>query len=188
MDVQGFLEKDGWLPWEALAEALREKPNLVRTVQISRQDLKEPPDSIKEIWDSTRGGFLVYNPYTPFVKSHYDWDTMLKQIAVMGGEPTEVLCLLNMVVEEELVDEEEYKEILEEIREECNKFGKIKSMEIPRPVAGVEVPGCGKVFVEFASSNDCKKAMRNLRGRRKLSSRVVVTSFFALEKYQRREF
>ena len=60
LDVQGFLEKDGWLPWEALAEALREKPNLVRTVQISRQDLKEPPDSIKEIWDSTRGGFLVY--------------------------------------------------------------------------------------------------------------------------------
>ena len=98
LDVQGFLEKDGWLPWEALAEALREKPNLVRTVQISRQDLKEPPDSIKEIWDSTRGGFKVCDPFYWFVKSFYDWDTMLKQIAVMGGEPTEVL--LNTVVKD----------------------------------------------------------------------------------------
>ena len=57
------------------------------------------------------------------------------------GQPTEVLCLLNMVVEEELVDEEEYEDILEDIREECGKFGEVKSIEIPRPVPGVEVPG-----------------------------------------------
>ena len=63
------------------------------------------------------------------------------------GQPTEVLCLLNMVVEEELVDEEEYEDILEDIREECGKFGEVKSIEIPRPVPGVEVPGksAGKV-------------------------------------------
>merc|ERR1711963_319354 len=47
----------------------------------------------------------------------------------------------NMVVEEELVDEEEYEDILEGIREECGKFGEVKSIEIPRPVPGVEVPG-----------------------------------------------
>ena len=71
------------------------------------------------------------------------------------GQPTEVLCLLNMVVEEELGDEvrlvacnfitldvqEEYEDILEDIREECGKFGEVKSIEIPRPVPGVEVPG-----------------------------------------------
>ena len=36
--------------------------------------------------------------------------------------PTEVLCLLNMVVPEELVDEEEYEDILEDIREECSRL------------------------------------------------------------------
>merc|ERR1712203_506927 len=56
------------------------------------------------------------------------------------GQPTEDLCLLNMVVEEELVDEEEYEDILEDIREEFGKFGEVKSIEIPRPVPGVEVP------------------------------------------------
>merc|ERR1712213_264049 len=67
------------------------------------------------------------------------------------GQPTEVLCLLNMVVAEELADEEEYEDILEDIREECGKFGEVRSLEIPRPVPGVEVPGLGKVFIEFGS-------------------------------------
>ena len=179
------------MPWQALAGVLRNKPNLeLRSVFISSQDFGEPWDCIKDIWDATRNGFHVMKPYNVFDKSNYDWEharRMLKQLAGMPGEPTEVLCLLNTVVEEELVDEEEYKEILEEIREECNKFGKVKSIEIPRPVPGVEVLGCGKVFIEFATSNDCEEAEIKLTGR-KFSNRVVVAGYYNPEKYQRREF
>lgn len=50
-----------------------------------------------------------------------------------------------MVTPEELRDEEEYEDILEDIREECNKYGIVRSLEIPRPIEGVDVPGCGKV-------------------------------------------
>lgn len=50
-----------------------------------------------------------------------------------------------MVTPEELKDEEEYEDILEDIREECNKYGIVRSLEIPRPIEGVDVPGCGKV-------------------------------------------
>lgn len=64
----------------------------------------------------------------------------------MGGHPTEVLCLMNMVLPEELLDDEEYEEIVEDVRDECSKYGVVKSIEIPRPVDGVEVPGCGKVL------------------------------------------
>lgn len=103
------------------------------------------------------------------------------------GAPTEVLCLLNMVMPDELTDEEEYEDILEDIREECSKFGTVKSIEIPRPVPGVEVPGCGKVFVEFYSIPDCQKAQHALTGR-KFSNRVVVTSYFDPDRYHRREF
>ena len=63
----------------------------------------------------------------------------------MGGIPTEILCLMNMVVPEELVDDDEYEEIVEDVKEECGKYGQVKSIEIPRPVDGVEVPGTGKV-------------------------------------------
>lgn len=69
----------------------------------------------------------------------------------MGGIPTEVLCLMNMVVPEELLDDDEYEEIVEDVREECGKYGQVKSIEIPRPVDGVEVPGTGKVSEDTPS-------------------------------------
>jgi len=103
------------------------------------------------------------------------------------GMPTEVLCLLNMVTEDELKDEEEYEDILEDIREECSKYGEVRSLEIPRPLPGVDVPGVGKVFVEFTSDGDCQKAQHALSGRR-FSNRTVVTSYFDPDKYHRREF
>merc|ERR1712170_110270 len=90
------------------------------------------------------------------------------------GLPTEVLCLLNMVTEDELKDEEEYEDILEDIREECSKYGEVRSLEIPRPLPGVDVPGVGKVFVEFRTDSECQKAQHALSGRR-FSNRTVVT-------------
>jgi len=103
------------------------------------------------------------------------------------GPPTEVLCLMNMITPEELEDEEEYEDILEDVKEECGKYGIVKSIEIPRGIKGVEVPGVGKIFVEFNSVIDCRKAQQALTGR-KFANRVVVTSFFEPDKYHRREF
>lgn len=64
------------------------------------------------------------------------------------GAPTQVLCLLNMVLAEELAEDEDYEEILQDIHQECCKYGGVRSLEIPRPAAGVEVAGCGKVRVK----------------------------------------
>lgn len=38
-------------------------------------------------------------------------------------------------------------EIYEDVRTECSKYGKVVSLEIPRPVEDFEPPGCGKVIV-----------------------------------------
>lgn len=46
---------------------------------------------------------------------------------------TEVLCLMNMVDPEELRDDEEYEDIKEDIKDECSKYGVVRSIEIPRP-------------------------------------------------------
>jgi len=104
-----------------------------------------------------------------------------------NAKPTEVLCLLNMVTEEELIDDDEYDEIMEDVKEECNKYGQVKSIEIPRPIQDVDVPGVEKIFVEFYSINDCQKAQQALTGR-KFANRVVVTSFYDPDKYHRRQF
>ncbi|CAK5083360.1 unnamed protein product [Meloidogyne enterolobii] len=102
-----------------------------------------------------------------------------------AGPPTEVLCLMNLVVEEELQKDDEYEEILEDIRDECNKYGNVISLEIPRP--GYEERGVGKVFVEFQSKEECQKAQAALTGR-KFSNRVVVTSYYDPDLYHRRQF
>ena len=47
-----------------------------------------------------------------------------------------VMCLKMLCV---------WTDILEDVREECGKYGSVKSLEIPRPIKGVEVPGVGKV-------------------------------------------
>lgn len=137
-------------------------------------------------------------------------------VTQMGGVPTEVLCLMNMVAPEELLDDEEYEEIVEDVRDECSKYGQVKSIEIPRPVDGLEVPGTGKVprgggrgrreggggarrvtrlfvfnpfqiFVEFMSVFDSQKAMQGLTGR-KFANRVVVTKYCDPDAYHRRDF
>ncbi|TWW79129.1 Splicing factor U2AF 65 kDa subunit U2 auxiliary factor 65 kDa subunit [Takifugu flavidus] len=108
-------------------------------------------------------------------------------VTQMGGVPTEVLCLMNMVAPEELLDDEEYEEIVEDVRDECGKYGQVKSIEIPRPVDGLEVPGTGKIFVEFMSVFDSQKAMQGLTGR-KFANRVVVTKYCDPDAYHRRDF
>jgi len=92
-----------------------------------------------------------------------------------------------MVMPDELRDDEEYEDILDDIREECQKYGAVRSLEIPRPMEGVDIPGVGKVYVEFTSVTDCQKAQQALAGR-KFANRVVVTSYFDPDLYHRRMF
>ncbi|XP_015794497.1 splicing factor U2AF 50 kDa subunit [Tetranychus urticae] len=111
----------------------------------------------------------------------------LQVVSTGLGQPTEVLCLMNMVTAQELSDDEEYDDILKDIEEECSKYGVVRSIEIPRPIPGVEIPGVGKVFVEFSTIPECQRAQQALTGR-KFSDRVVVTSFLDPDKYHRRQF
>lgn len=106
---------------------------------------------------------------------------------VSAGAATEVLCLMNMVVEEELRDADEYDDLLDDIRRECAKYGALRSIEIPRPIPGVEVPGVGRVFLEYESVQDAINASQHLSGR-KFANRVVLTSYYDPDKYHRREF
>jgi len=43
-------------------------------------------------------------------------------------------------------------DIVDDVKEECGKYGLVRSVEIPRPIKGVEVPGVGKVLSVFSYS------------------------------------
>ncbi|XP_040582089.2 splicing factor U2AF 50 kDa subunit-like [Lepeophtheirus salmonis] len=104
-----------------------------------------------------------------------------------SSRSTEVLCLLNMVTPAELNDDDEYNSIFEDIRLECSKYGVVKSLVIPRYIAGVNVRGSGKVFIEFSTLEESQKAHYYLIGR-KFSNREIQTSYFDTDRYHRCEF
>ncbi|CAF1127626.1 unnamed protein product [Didymodactylos carnosus] len=80
-------------------------------------------------------------------------------LSFRSGPTTEVLCLLNMVTEEELRDDEEFEDIMEDVREECRKYDLVKSIEIPGPIMVVDVPEVGKK--QEKNINKCEENMLN---------------------------
>ena len=96
-----------------------------------------------------------------------------------GNQPlSRVLVLLNMVTGDDLMDADEYDDILQDVKEECDKFGKVLDLQIPRPLGrSGEGPGVGKVFVRFETPEGCAVALKGMAGR-KFSERTIVASFY----------
>lgn len=86
-----------------------------------------------------------------------------------------------------LADEEEYEDI-RGYQEECGKYGEVRSLEIaPRPVPGVEVPGCGKVFIETLPVENARRPSTLTGG--KLNQQGGGDQLLSTpDKYHRRDF
>ncbi|KAF6840366.1 u2 snrnp auxilliary factor [Colletotrichum musicola] len=110
--------------------------------------------------------------------------SMLAGTTSTDSEETRVLQLLNMVTPEELMDNDDYEEIKEDVGEECAKFGQVLDIKIPRPVGGSrQSAGVGKIFVKFETKEVAKKALQALAGR-KFADRTVVTTYFPEENFE----
>ncbi|GAA5820955.1 hypothetical protein JCM11251_001895 [Rhodosporidiobolus azoricus] len=106
------------------------------------------------------------------------------------GEKTRVLQILNMVAIEELLSDEDYTEIVEDIKEECGKFGSVQEVKIPRPVptasgkvdvkASEAVKDLGKVLVLFEKEEEAEKALQAIAGRQ-FGGRTCICAFAPLE-------
>ena len=106
-----------------------------------------------------------------------------------ANPPSEVVSFTNMgITEEELADDEEFENIMEDMNEECGKYGKIISVVIPRPSkSGESVTGIGKVFVRYESVEDATKARDALNGRR-FGGNSVVADFIYIESFASQTF
>eukprot|EP01015_Nassula_variabilis_P006719 TRINITY_DN1511_c0_g2_i7.p1 TRINITY_DN1511_c0_g2~~TRINITY_DN1511_c0_g2_i7.p1 ORF type:complete len:465 (-),score=82.15 TRINITY_DN1511_c0_g2_i7:110-1504(-) len=104
------------------------------------------------------------------------------QSALKVQPPSRILVLKNIVEIHELEIDEEYASIMEDIKEECEKYGKVLSLKIPRPKKDEEIPGLGKIFVEFEKLEQSKDARKALTGKI-FADHTVETSYFDEEKY-----
>lgn len=96
---------------------------------------------------------------------------------------TKILCLNQVVTVDELRDDNEYDEILEDMREECGKFGALVNIIIPRPnMEGELIPGVGKVFLEYADTAACANA-KNMLGGRKFGGNTVTADYYPEDKF-----
>ncbi|PUZ45830.1 hypothetical protein GQ55_8G255900 [Panicum hallii var. hallii] len=111
-----------------------------------------------------------------------------KLVYQVGAFPTKVVCLTQVVSADELKDDEEYEDIMEDMRLEAGKYGNLVKVVIPRPdPSGQPVAGVGKVFLEYADIDGAAKAKTALHGR-KFGGNPVVAVCYAEDKFANGEY
>ncbi|KAL5872648.1 hypothetical protein ACKVWC_008271 [Pyricularia oryzae] len=109
--------------------------------------------------------------------------SMLAGTVAQDPDLSPVLQLLNMVTADELMDNDDYEEICEDVQEECAKYGTVIELKVPRPSSGAkQAAGVGKIYVKFDSIESSTKALKALGGR-KFADRTVVTTYFPEENF-----
>jgi len=85
---------------------------------------------------------------------------------------TRCIRLDKMITSDMLEDDEEYKDVLEDIRLECERFGKVEQVKIPRQGE----PNVGACFVLFADKEGAAKGQQMLHNRQ-FDGNSVVAAF-----------
>lgn len=100
--------------------------------------------------------------------------------------PTCVIRLSNMVTLGDLQDDELYEELLEDVADECNSHGTVKSIVIPRSSGGtadsihLDAESAGKIFVQFVDIPGAKASLSAVNGR-KFNGRIVEAYYYPEE-------
>ena len=105
-------------------------------------------------------------------------------------KPSCVLCLASMVQPEDLRDDDSYRDLVEDTREECAKSGRVLQVEIPRSGADVTGPNLGSecyVYVQFGDEVGAAAAQSSIDGRR-FGGQQVRACFYPAELFAQRLF
>ncbi|CAD7957323.1 unnamed protein product [Amoebophrya sp. A25] len=106
----------------------------------------------------------------------------------LGRRPSKVVQLLNAVYESDIMDPMELEDVRLEILSEAEKFGTVVDIKIPRPSKiGAEVPGVGKIFVQFQDTTAARRFQVEVNGR-KFNDRSICASFYPYERYIKGRF
>ncbi|XP_055803316.1 splicing factor U2af large subunit A isoform X1 [Solanum dulcamara] len=129
------------------------------------------------------------NPEQESVLLHAQQQIALQRFMLQPGAlATKVLCLTQVVSVDELKDDDDYQDILEDMRIECGKFGALLNVVIPRPNPnGEPTPGLGKVFLEYADVDSSSKARQGLNGR-KFGGNQVIAVFYPENKFSEGDY
>jgi hypothetical protein len=108
---------------------------------------------------------------------------LLGTIPLVAVAPTRVLCLSDILTENDFEDDEEYEDICLDFFDECSLFGKVLKVVLPR---NSQDRGYKKAYIEFESADSCKIAKSKLNGR-KFNGIPALASYFDEAKFLREE-
>ncbi|KAF8093515.1 hypothetical protein N665_0383s0142 [Sinapis alba] len=112
---------------------------------------------------------------------------MLQQ-GTAAAAATKVVCLTQVVTEDELRNDEEYEDIVVDMRDEGGKFGALTKVVIPRPSSnGEPIQGVGKVFLEYAETESSTRARNGMNGR-KFGGNEVLAVFYPEDKFEQADY
>jgi len=106
---------------------------------------------------------------------------------VESSQKTRIIVLRNMVTEEDLASDDDYRGLYDEVYEECAKFGTLESMVVPRHGDGHDPSSVKKIFLEYANLADSARAEGELAGR-KFGMSTVEVDYFDEAQYLAKNF
>lgn len=121
-----------------------------------------------------------------------------RPIMPAGADPeslnARILLMLNMVTSEDLIEDQEYGDIYEDVKDECSKYGEVEDLRIPRPMKrdkskwgdgghqaaqdalrADEAAGVGRVYVKYVDGKSASEAMKSLAGRSFAGRSIIAT-------------
>ncbi|XP_021775299.1 splicing factor U2af large subunit B-like isoform X4 [Chenopodium quinoa] len=124
-------------------------------------------------------GAVQPKPEQEIVLQHAQQQILLQKLMFQPGPlPTKVVCLTEVVTADDLKDDDEYQDIMVDMKEEGEKFGSLVRVDIPRPGPNGELaPGVGKVFLEYADTESSSRARAGMNGRKFGGSQVVAVFY-----------
>ncbi|CAN0176940.1 unnamed protein product [Pylaiella littoralis] len=174
-------------------------PFLGQELKINRPSKYPGPETPHLNWPDVLARFTSGNPHAALpapATTHGGIESAqaaaqaaVAALGVRMPRATTTLRLNNMLTAGDLAEEGSFGDIEEETKEECEKFGSVKSVHIPRPSTTneEEKPGVGFVFVAFDAVDSASKAAASLRART-FDGRKVEVTYWDEDKFNNRVF
>lgn len=143
------------------------------------QQLKANPITV-----NSQAGKSNFSDHNPTIQPHMQVD-----VPIYAALPSRVIQMINMINTEDVMDDLEYREIVEDLRNECMQYGTVLNVEIPRPDKNTSIagPAVGRIFIKFSTLQSAKKARFKISGK-KYNRRTCVASFYPENYFDVREF
>ena len=102
--------------------------------------------------------------------------------------PTKVLCLNSIIRGLDIEEDEKYNEIKEDLKNECEKYGKVLDIFMPRKdVEDNETPGMGNAYIMFESVEQSKLARKFLSMKR-FNNKLIYIQYIPEDNFINKKF